>query len=118
MLQKSLMRLFQFLSKSNPPVPILPHNFQLLMLIEGGGGGGHNFQLSMLSHNTSTPEKVSLNWNSVSETPYSLSLLYNSRYSLRWQTKDTLNQYLSSIMANSWGKNYGLEANKKPKREI
>ena len=45
MLQKSLMRLFQFLSKSNPPVPILPHNFQLLMLIEGGGGGGAQFSI-------------------------------------------------------------------------
>lgn len=38
MLQKSLMKLFQFLGKSNPPVPILPHSFQLLMLIEGKRG--------------------------------------------------------------------------------
>lgn len=92
--------LSQFLSRSSPPVPILPQctepAFNHWCCGERDGG---NFQSLMLSCNKHIPEKFTLNPRFVCEIPFSHCLLGNSRYSRDGQLK-TDRTHLFSSTAN------------------
>ena len=100
--------LFQFLTRSTPPVSILPQRCTEPAFKHWcwGKRDGGNFQLSKLSHNKHIPEKFSLNQSFVCETPFSHCLLWNSRCSRDGQLKTDWTHLYSlalPITVHSWG---------------